>query len=875
MRRVARLDEFAGPSRAMVQRLIEKRLLIADQRAGADVVEVAHESLLRQWPPLAGWLHEAVDDLRVLEAVERAAGEWVRNDRREAWLDHRGDRLDAAEKVAAHEDFRRRLGQDALDYVETCRARENARRRTSHIIRWSAAAAVVVVAVLAVMFWLKRVEAERERLEAQRAKIEAEASLLIVESQYDLANGNLALALDRASRAYKLLPSTASRSALFQAALEISPHAAAVVQLGTQGDRALAWSGNDSLAVAEGSGRLRPIDIAKGVRVQDGFDLPDIKRQQDGNRSTVRALAPLGADRTITVFDQGTLAVYRRGSAAPQLVEPTQQMSIYPTAQAVAVGPSGGVIVAATVDAGVVVYRCNWSMPPQSKNPCEMGALGQARGGAVAISADETRIAVGDAAGSVSVYDLSGNAIGAPAKFSAPITAIGWAAQRDWLAVGTTKGEIAVINTGDEDKTVVAQQTFGDRPVTALAWSPKELALVFVCNGTAACVWRASADADARDPFKPAVRLENHRNAITRLSFAPDGARIASSATDGTVRIWSLQQDSNVSFALYADELVELNKVETSPDRRSVAAAGSSGTIQVWNSATGLPIRRLQASGDFEVRDIAWSRNGAVAALYDNDTVNVFPDDSRQPINLPVGRRAGYHLTWTGDDSMIAVPAGGDAVVLLVPKSTGGEPVRLAAGDGSQPWGVTAIPKSRQLVASYVGGTIRVWDLDSRQPVGEPLRPPATIGGDKIGVGSLSVSPDGHWLATSSGDGSVPIYDIAKRAPWQVLRTGAPEVATVAFSPDGRKLAALGADNRLYVWTLGDSGAELYLSVGTIPHRGIVGDAAQSGNARWLDWISGDHIAIATGSAAISVVDIDPANWLKRIDDLALVGKRQ
>ena len=43
-------------SHALVQALIEKRLLLSDMRDGEQVVEVAHESLLRQWETLGnGW----------------------------------------------------------------------------------------------------------------------------------------------------------------------------------------------------------------------------------------------------------------------------------------------------------------------------------------------------------------------------------------------------------------------------------------------------------------------------------------------------------------------------------------------------------------------------------------------------------------------------------------------------------------------------------------------------------------------------------------------------------------------------------------------------------------------------------------------------
>ena len=98
------------PPRPIVERLVRERLLIADRRDGIDVLEVAHESLLRQWPALASWLEADADNLKLIEGVERAANEWASNGRLPAWLDHRAERLAAAEQLAARDDFRRRLG---------------------------------------------------------------------------------------------------------------------------------------------------------------------------------------------------------------------------------------------------------------------------------------------------------------------------------------------------------------------------------------------------------------------------------------------------------------------------------------------------------------------------------------------------------------------------------------------------------------------------------------------------------------------------------------------------------------------------------------------------------------------------------------------
>jgi CHASE2 domain-containing sensor protein len=148
-RRVVKLDEFPQHTRAMVERLIEARLLVADRRSGADIVEVAHESLLRQWPALAAWLQADAEDLKRVEAVERAAAEWVRNGRQEAWLDHRAERLRAAERAATRDDFRNRLGEDGLAYLNACGI--SGRRRIG-IFR-SIAFFFPTILLLAAMLW--------------------------------------------------------------------------------------------------------------------------------------------------------------------------------------------------------------------------------------------------------------------------------------------------------------------------------------------------------------------------------------------------------------------------------------------------------------------------------------------------------------------------------------------------------------------------------------------------------------------------------------------------------------------------------------------------------------------------------------------------
>ncbi|MFO0888126.1 MAG: serine/threonine-protein kinase [Isosphaeraceae bacterium] len=88
------------------------------------------------------------------------------------------------------------------------------------------------------------------------------------------------------------------------------------------------------------------------------------------------------------------------------------------------------------------------------------------------------------------------------------------------------------------------------------------------------------------------------------------------------------------------------------------------------------------------------------------------------------------------------------------------------------------------------------------------LRDPA-----KAEVTGVSFSPDGHRLASSCGDGTVKVWDLATGAVMRTIPTGADFVYAVAFHPDGTHLASTGADGKLKVWDLSD-GREVFAEDG-------------------------------------------------------------
>ncbi len=107
-RRRAALSEFSLAD-ATQTRLLQKvsdtfiaaRLLTTNEIAGTTTIEVSHESLIREWPRLAGWLREARDDIPLQQTISKDVTEWERRGKPRDRL-YRGSQLKEAKAWAGH-----------------------------------------------------------------------------------------------------------------------------------------------------------------------------------------------------------------------------------------------------------------------------------------------------------------------------------------------------------------------------------------------------------------------------------------------------------------------------------------------------------------------------------------------------------------------------------------------------------------------------------------------------------------------------------------------------------------------------------------------------------------------------------------------------
>jgi RNA polymerase sigma factor (sigma-70 family) len=139
----------------------------------------------------------------------------------------------------------------------------------------------------------------------------------------------------------------------------------------------------------------------------------------------------------------------------------------------------------------------------------------------------------------------------------------------------------------------------------------------------------------------------------------------------------------------------------------------------------------------------------------------------------------GKALLSLGGDGFVRVwdPTTGQLQRTMIPDGSLGSRLYALSADGQR---LMTAERSRD-------GIFRLWDFQSgrellRAPVPEP----------KGYFSLMAYSPDGHTLATSLFDGSIVFRDVETLAELRRVKVAARYVQHIAFSPDGRLLAATG-----------------------------------------------------------------------------------
>jgi WD40 repeat protein len=334
-------------------------------------------------------------------------------------------------------------------------------------------------------------------------------------------------------------------------------------------------------------------------------------------------------------------------------------------------------------------------------------------------------------------------------------------------------------------------------------------------------VWDLNRERELHD-------FPGHRGGILCVAFSADGKTIVTTSRDGGRRTpildwgdWSLRRwdvATGEERAVTRRDLGgELPITSFSPDGRLLATVLHDGTLRLWDVAAGEELRRWKVpveEGTFRsgtltskmwslyIEQLAFTHDGKTVMTTDGE--KIYRWETATGKELPAWHLGSRHYLATcaisPDDRLLFVRHQVRHVgrLTLMDLTSGGE--LWQSPDTPFSGSPVFSPDGRTLALVDRGG-VHLLEVESRQERGHLAceLPARTV---------PVFSPDGRRLACGRyTDGRVQLWDLSDGQVVRELDANARSNSlSLAFSPDGSRLASAGYENTVLVWDVSDLG---------------------------------------------------------------------
>jgi RNA polymerase sigma factor (sigma-70 family) len=268
-----------------------------------------------------------------------------------------------------------------------------------------------------------------------------------------------------------------------------------------------------------------------------------------------------------------------------------------------------------------------------------------------------------------------------------------------------------------------------------------------------------------------------------------------------------------------------------SPGGGRLASGGDDGRVRVWDVIGAKELLTLRGPDARPVRAVAFSSGGDFLGA-GNDDGAVLTWDLRgqgRPIPDVAFERAGreVHAVWLGADRGAVARAWCDGCVEWQGGSPGG--ARSLPGQEGKVHGVALCREGRTAAWAMHDGSVKLWDLARREERGHfPIHTSQ--------VSCVAFSPEGATAASADQSATLKVWDTTTGREQATARGPRGPVRALALASGGKLLASGGDDRTVRIWDA-KTGKELAALDG---HRGRIHSVAFAPDGRFLASASSD-----------------------------------
>jgi len=268
-------------------------------------------------------------------------------------------------------------------------------------------------------------------------------------------------------------------------------------------------------------------------------------------------------------------------------------------------------------------------------------------------------------------------------------------------------------------------------------------------------IWDLKSGAMLGDSFK------GHRDYVYCVAISPDERRIASGGYDNTVIIWDTESKQKV-FGPLVKHTGDVNSVCFSPDGKKLASGSNDCSVVLWDTETGVALTTLEGGG--WSWSVAFSPDGLKLASGFSKTIRVWRTDNAE-ILLDIDAHQDFvrSVVWSPDGGQQLVSASDDKTVKFWDAVTGDQIGQPCIGHTDAINSLSISPNGSFIATASEDSTVRLWSVETHQQIGQPLERPAT-------VQCTAISRNGKMLASGGLDREVSLWsieDILKRQDGQ------------------------------------------------------------------------------------------------------------